>query len=319
MRSLVALALAASLFYAGAASAQGSAPESNDTLDPLRDRFRAGMELYKAGKSGDAILIWLDIYRELGPEKGYRLAFNLGRAYDQTLNEQKALEFYEAYLAEVERRHAAGETLEPIVEKQEGEAKERLAEPRAKFGRLRIADPSVLVRIDNALPHEGGYVAYVPPGQHTITFRPGSKDESSTEADVAAGQIVDLAPPPVKPPAPTVIVEPPRYEIHTQHPYPKVVMYIGAGVTALSFIAPLALYLRAGSKYDDSNYAIDSTNKAQVDEKSSRIRDYLGSQNAAYASWTIPAVLGVATLTLTAYYVLGKKYVRTPVQTAIAF
>ena len=310
MRRLLAVALVASLAWSGIAAAQEAPPaESSDTLDPLRDRFRAGMDQYKAGKFGDAFLVWLDIYRELGPEKGYRLAFNLGRAYDQTLNEQKALEFYEAYLAEVAKRRAAGETLEAVVEKQEGEANERLAEPRANFGRLHIADASVQVRIDTALPREGGYVAYVPPGRHVVTFRPGTKDESRTEPDVAAGQVVDLAPPPVKPPEPTVIVAPTRYELREQRPYPKAVIYLGAGLTALSFVAPLALYIRAGNSLDTARGIVNSNNND----------DYLGSKNAAYASWSIPAVLGVATIVVTAYYFLGTKNVRTPVQTAIAF
>lgn len=322
MRRLVVAAFAASLFVARAAAAQEPPPaENNDTLDPLRDRFRAGMEQYKAGKFGDAILIWLDIYRELGPEKGYRLAFNLGRAYDQTLNEQKALAFYEAYLAEVGKRRAAGEHLEPIVEKQEGEANERLAEPRAKFGRFRIADPTVLVRVDAALPREGGYVAYVTPGKHTITFRPGTKDESQTAAEVSAGQVLDVAPPPLKPPEPSVIFRPTRYETREQRPYPKAVMYVGGALTAVSFVVPLVLYVSAGNRRDEATTP-DSLRPPTADKTGAAIgarQDYYSARTAAYASWSIPAVLGIATLTLTAYYFLGKKYVRTPVQTAIAF
>lgn len=312
--------VATSLFVCSAAAAQEPAPPpEQSTLDPLRDRFRAGMDEYQAGKYGDAILIWLDIYRELGPEKGYRLAFNLGRAYDQTLNEQKALEFYEAFLAEVGKRHAASETLEPIVEKQEGEANERLAEPRAKFGRLRIADPTVQVRIDTALPREGGYVAYVPPGKHTVTFRPSTKDETHEDTTVAAGQIVDLAPPPVKPPEPTVVFQPTRYEMREQRPYPKIVPYIVGGATALSFIVPLALYIRAGNSYDAAHVPTDPRNQGQVLKNNLAANDYSGARDAAYASWAIPAVLGAATIVLTTYYFLGKKNVRTPVQTALAF
>ena len=55
---------------------------ADDDLAPMRERFRVGLEHYEAGEIADAIVVWDEIYRELGIEKGYRLAWNLARAYD---------------------------------------------------------------------------------------------------------------------------------------------------------------------------------------------------------------------------------------------
>ncbi len=75
-----ALAFAVTLFTPARALAdEPSPPKESDTLDPLRERFRAGMERYRAGAFAEAIVIWTAIYGELG-EKGYRLAFYIAEA-----------------------------------------------------------------------------------------------------------------------------------------------------------------------------------------------------------------------------------------------
>ncbi len=121
--SLLALAL---LLGAARPALAQEAPDS-DALHPLRERFRLGMEKYRAGAYAEAIVVWEAIYRELGAEQGYRLAFNLGHAYEEFGDRTRAAEHFEAYLKETIRRTAAGEVLEPAVRKQADEAKERLA------------------------------------------------------------------------------------------------------------------------------------------------------------------------------------------------
>ena len=83
--------------------------------ETLRTRLERGRLIF-----GEAIAIWEAIYGELGARRGYRLAFNIARAYEQRATTRsgspeaftdtvKALEHYAAYVNETTRRHDAGE------------------------------------------------------------------------------------------------------------------------------------------------------------------------------------------------------------------
>src|SRR5690606_14269541 len=93
-------------------------PRAAVGLEAKRERFRAGMDKYKDGAFAEAIEIWEAIYAELGAETGYRLAFNIGRAYEQlaatrtnraaaVADTAKAARHYAAYVNEVVRRREA--------------------------------------------------------------------------------------------------------------------------------------------------------------------------------------------------------------------
>src|SRR5689334_150875 len=82
-RWAVLLAAALTLVAGGAAADEPAATSEADALEAKRERFRAGMEKYRAGAFSEAIDIWEAIYAELGASKGYRLAFNIGRAFEQ--------------------------------------------------------------------------------------------------------------------------------------------------------------------------------------------------------------------------------------------
>ena len=120
--------LVLALLLGSAAPALAQEPPTSAGIGSLRERFDAGMDKYRANAFAEAIVIWEAVYRELGTEKGYRLAFNLGRAYDHFGDTARAAEHYQRYLEETDRRNAAGEVLEPTVRKQEEEARERLKE-----------------------------------------------------------------------------------------------------------------------------------------------------------------------------------------------
>jgi len=79
----------------------------DDALAPYRERFRTGMESYKSGAVADAIRIWRAIYEEIGPSRGYRLSYNLGRAYDVNGEATRAAERYESFLEEARDRYVA--------------------------------------------------------------------------------------------------------------------------------------------------------------------------------------------------------------------
>jgi hypothetical protein len=263
------------------------------------------MTQYRAGAFAEAIVIWEAIYRDLGAEKGYRLAFNLGRAYEQFGDTTRATEHYEAYVKEALARKEAGETLEPLLDKQITEARERLAELAATKGRLRIvADRAIVLRIDRGAERLAprGFVAYVAPGKHVVTFEPNDKNERSVEVDVARGSVLDVVPPEVAvapPPAPIT------YELRPERPFSKNVLWIAAGATVLSTAIPLVFFAKATSTKSDYYGSTDRP----VPLKS----DYEDQRTVSYATWAIPAVLGAATLGLAAYWLWGGKTKRVPV------
>jgi hypothetical protein len=321
--SLLALALA---LAAPLARAQEPGAAQNDTLDPLRERFRAGLDKYRAGAFAEAILIWETIYRELGPEKGYRLAFNLARAYEQFGDPTRAAESYDAYVAGVAEHRKLEETLDPNVEVQEAEALKRLAELDKTQGRIRVVtERSVLVKIDRGperLVPPNGWVAHVTPGRsHVVTFDPGTPSERHVEVKVEFGQIVEVSPPPREsppsPPPPSVVPTPPR-EAAERHPYSATVMWIAAGGTLVSAVLPIVLYARAGGIRTDYEAAVtaaegsarsgDSSAYDAARSRGTGLRsDYESARSVAQLSLAVPITLGAVTGSLAAYWFFGAK------------
>jgi hypothetical protein len=110
------------LFAAGTARAQ-----PGDPMAAFRERFHHGMDRYEARDFADAIADWEPIFAELGPQKGYRLAYDLGVAYHESGDAAHALERLQAFITEAAARRTRGDTLEPIVVKEEADAQARLA------------------------------------------------------------------------------------------------------------------------------------------------------------------------------------------------
>src|SRR5581483_9390839 len=160
-----------------------------DDMDPYRKRFELGYEKWLAKQPGEALQYWEPIYRELGPEKGYRLAYNIGLAYELFGDATRAAEHLESFLREASTRKARGEMLEELVEKEIVDAEARHeALVRAK-ARIHVAatTPAETVQIDSTEPRLAGFTAYLPPGHHVVTFAPGTKDAERKEIDVDAG------------------------------------------------------------------------------------------------------------------------------------
>jgi hypothetical protein len=301
-RTVLAGLLLASVFA-------GSTADADDALEPYRDRFRQGMEKYKAGALAEAIRAWSAIYEEIGPQRGYRLSFNLARAYEANFETSRAAERYQSFLDEVAARKAANEAMDPIVEREENEAQKRLVELNATNGRIRIlpGSLSVLARIDSADPRLGTFVSYVAPGNHVVVFAPGSTDEERHDVTVQAGEVVDVAPtvrpePAVPSPAPA-IPQVPRTEadkarrLQIEHPFSPVVLYVAIGVSAASIVVPVLTYGHAYSLIDTHNALGTSSSERMTIEL-----EYPAARTAAYATLSLPIVLGAATAGLVAFY-----------------
>lgn len=301
------------LFMTGLARADE--PESaneGDVLDPLRERFRAGMDKYRAKAFAEAILIWEKIFAELGAEKGYRLAFNIARAYEKFGDPTRAAENYEVYVGEVGRRRAAGEPLEPNVERQELDAIERQRELAQAQGRIRItSERPVVVRVDGGperLVQRTGFVAYVTPGRrHVVLFEPGTTDEYRKEVDVVRGDIVDVAPPRNREERADAPLSATRYRTREERPYPPSVLYVATGITAISVLVPVLFYSHADSVRDAYYKATSSDAQRRLHS------DYDTARSTAYTSIAAPALLGAATIGLAAYWLFGTKQTRIPI------
>jgi hypothetical protein len=299
-RTVLAGLLLASVFA-------GSTADADDALEPYRDRFRQGMEKYKAGALAEAIRAWSAIYEEIGPQRGYRLSFNLARAYEANFETSRAAERYQSFLDEVTARKAANEAMDPIVEREEIEAQKRLVELNATNGRIRIlpGSLSVLARIDSADPRLGTFVSYVAPGNHVVVFAPGSTDEERHDVTVQAGEVVDVAPtvhsePAVPSPAPPPVartgVDKAR-RLEMEHPFSPVVLYVAIGVSAASIVVPVLTYGHAYSLIDTHNAMSTSLSERMTIEL-----EYPAARTAAYATLSLPIVLGAATAGLVAFY-----------------
>jgi hypothetical protein len=303
---LVAVFLVAYVFV-------GLAANADDALQLYRDRFSLGMEKYKAGAMAEAIRAWSAIYEEIGPQRGYRLSFDLARAYEANSETSRAAERYQSFLDEVVARRAANATLDPIVETEEKEAERRLVDLNSTNGRIRIVPStrSVVAQVDTADPRLGAFVSYVAPGDHVVVFAPGSTDEERREVTVQAGEVVDVSPmvhPGPAPPTPRLVLpalaspeadKVRRLEI--QHPFSPIVLYVAIGVSAASVIVPAITYAHAYSLLD--TYAATTS----ASERRTIEAEYNGARTEAYATLSVPIVLAAATAGLVAYYFAGSK------------
>ena len=291
------------------AAATPPAATSESPLDSLRERFRDGMEKYKGGAFADAILIWESIYRELGADKGYRLAFDLARAYDALGDLIKAADHYETYLDKVTQRRAEGELLEPNVERQEDVARDRLEKIAGLKARIRVKAglrQPVIVQVDNTPARVAGFTIYVEPGAHTVTFGAGM-DADVRKLTVERGRMVDVEPRAevLATPAPE-----PRFETRVEHPFSPLVLWVSAGVAVASLVVPAITYTHALSVKSD----YDSPSASTTD-KLTLANDYESARTNAYASIAIPALFTAAAGGLALWYVLGTKEARIPLPT----
>jgi len=286
---------------------------AEDDLSAFRDRFRAGLARLEAGQTAEAIVTWEAVYAELGPTRGYRLAYNLGIAYDRYGDASRAAERFLAFLSEVATRRERGENLDPSLLKQADEATERMAEISRSKGRVSVRSAQRLpVQIDGGDARVSPFTAFLPPGAHVITFEPGSPRARRVEVAVREGQAYEVDAPdePLVAPAlvapPTAVKMPPvppqpQGPERMERPFPWPVLAGAAGLTAASVLIPVLTYGNAGdlrAQYDASKDPAQQDRLAQ---------DYESARSTAYATVAIPITLAAATVGLSLWYVLGAK------------
>jgi hypothetical protein len=314
------------------ARAEPASANADDSLAAYRERFKQGMDFYQHGAAAEAIACWEPIYRDLGEQRGYRLAYDLGIAYaalDDLLHTGERLQ---AFVDEVDSRRGRGEALGAAVTKEESDARARLAQLAAVLGRIQVAPGSVpsVVRIDGGAPHAAGFIAWVRPGERVITFDPGTREERTITVDVAAGAIVELVPPgvpaateaaaspghmdpniPVTPTAPVAPAArperpPARDWAASPPPFPPSVIAISGGVTLAAVVAAIALEVNAKTLHD--RYVSEQATSPERTISAADRASFATARTWAYATVGGAAVLAGVTGGLVVWYVLGRSH-----------
>jgi hypothetical protein len=329
IRRLSELALAGCLCLAAVdAIAQPATSGPDDSLAAYRERFKQGMDLYEHGAPADAIAVWEPIFRDLGEQRGYRLAYDLGVAYAALDDAPRSAERLQSFVDEVDSRRARGEALGAAVSKEEFDARARLTRLVATLGRIKTAPATApsSVRIDAGDPRAVGFVAWVTSGRHAVTFEPGTRDEQSVTVDVVAGAVVEVPPPtPTSPtsPAPAAPVVPdtpvaaapasqgpdrrppsPPSTGSTRAPFPPSLIAVAGGVTLAAAVAAIALELRANALRDR-----DVAEQGQSPDGTISAADRSSfSTTRTWAYVTVGGAAGFAALTagLAGWYLLGR-------------
>jgi hypothetical protein len=296
------------------AGATLAAPAQDDSLAEYRERFKQGMDRYAHGAPAEAIGYWQPIYRELGEQKGYRLAYNLGVAYAELGDATNAAEHLQAFVTEVDARRGRGEALGSIVTKEEADARARLASLEGTKGRIRIdpGSPPTAAQVDAGEPRIAGFVAWVTPGEHSVTFGAGTQQAETKTVDVVAGAVIEVSPSPPGPPGGTPIAGPvatPTAPVPAstaaavrERPFSPLVIAVGGGVTLAAGIAAVSLEAYAGSLRD--RFTTEQAQSPDHSIPSGDRQSFETSRTWAYATVGAASGFAAATAGLTAWYFL---------------
>jgi hypothetical protein len=305
------------------ARAEPPSPSSGDPLEQYRERFKQGMDLYEHGQAAQAVAVWEPVYRDLGEHQGYRLAYDLGLAYGALDDAPHAADRLQAFLNEVDARRARGEPLGAAVTKEEADARARLAPLAAVLGRVQViaGDRPSVVRIDAGDLHAAGALAWLAPGQHAVTFDPGTPDERSITIDVTAGAIFELVPPPARPAATSGLLGAatsptlggPESTVATAEPsapraapFSPALIAISGGATLAATAAAVALELHANALRQDDMAAQAGSGggKISADDRSS----FATARTWAYVTVGCAAGLAALTAGLATWYFVGRAH-----------
>ena len=255
-------------------AAPALAHADDDAMAPYRARFRAGMDRYKDGDYATAIAGWEAIYRDVGPEKGYRVAFDLGRAYEKSNDAPRARERYQAFLDAVTARRGAGQAIEAIVAEEETEAKERIAHLPVEAPEPAVAAPT-----------------------------PASASSAPAPASVSAPASAS-APAPASA-SPRALASAPA---NATHPFSPLLPFLSGAATAAAIVVCAVEYSNAVSK---ENAFLASSSEPYA-TRSPLLSAYDGTVTPAYVSLGVSIGLAALTTTLTLWYFVGTKPAHEP-------
>ena len=263
--------------------------------------FARGLSSFEAKHYAEAIATWEALATSLGEERGFRVLYNLGLAYEAEGDPTRAIERFEGFL-----RHLAAQSAElsrDLEERRQDAAERARALKSTRAGVLFPAPRGreCTVTIDGGPPRAAGFTAYVAPGEHTIELFSGSPDARKLRVTASLGRVltVDTTPPAPPPPAPPpprlVLVAPP--ESPPDFPTPWVLG--GGALCLLSFGLPLGLGVHASSLRDDA----EKLGPGHT-QYSDALRRFDDAREAYRTAYLLPAALGAATLTVAAVFLV---------------
>ncbi len=303
-----------------AVPADAAPPTNDDPFAEYRERFKQGMDRYQAGAFTEAVGYWEPIYGELGEQRGYRLAYNLGVAYQELGDATRGAERLQSFLAQAAAKRARGEPQPAIVEKEENDAKTRLAALTAAKGRIHVdpGTPPRAIQVDAMAPRVESFVAWVNPGQHWVTFAPGMPGAETRMLEVHAGELLQVSPspapaaPPSAPatdsvaspqtsalaatPAPSPADSGPKHR-ETVHPFSPALLYVSGGLTLIAGVASIPLDATAWSQ---RNHDVNESPVPASDSAS-----FYTARSWAYGMIGTTAGLALVTAGLAAWYFAG--------------
>jgi hypothetical protein len=319
IRRLSELALAVGIGLL-AIPASAAPPANDDPFSDYRERFKQGLDRYQAGAFTEAVGYWEPIYGELGEQRGYRLAYNLGVAYQELGDATRGAERLQSFLAQAEAKRGRGESQPAIVQKEENDAKARLSALTAAKGRIHVdpGTPPRAIQVDAMAPRVEAFVAWVNPGQHSVTFASGTPGAETRTLEVHAGELIEVAPspPPAPPPAPAPTPAPapagsPQASApvapsagdagsmhhETVHPFPPALLYISGGLTLIAGVASIPL---EASAWSQRNHDLNESPVPPGDSAS-----FYTARSWAYGMIGTTAGLALVTAGLATWYFAG--------------
>ena len=293
--SLGALVVATALALGGVARAQPPAKPAPSAEND--SAFKSGLEQYGRGNYVAAITTWESLLATMGEERGHKVLYNLGLAYQQIGDVTKAIERYDAFLRHVDQPYASAE-----LAARSDDARARLTQLQHSHGAVNIKAPRtggvVLTRVGSADPRAAGYIVWLAPGPHTVELFTGTNRVKTIRLDVVRGETVEVdTTPPVEPPtaAPGVAPNPQPKPEDTPHEAkagggPSTLVLVGAGVTIASVAVPIAFYFVAHGKRNDAA-VLGQGNSGYADAVSS----YDKWRTIYLVSYALPATLALVT------------------------
>lgn len=273
------------LAWTMAAHAQAPSPEQEAI-------FRNGLDDFSRGNNAGAIAAWENLVGVLGAERGFKVLYNLGLAYQASGDVTRAIERFNAFLEQVSTRDPTGDLAERVRD-----ATTRRDDLEHTHGAIRLAPPArgglVLTRIEGGDPRAAGYVVWLPPGPHEVELFVGTDHMRQLTVDVEAGKTAEISTTPPDVPNPPVEVAPPTPAPRNPAPQSTATstwIWVGAGATVASVALPLTTFFVASNDRDKAS-ALGPGNSGYATANS----HYETWRTAYYASYALPAALALAT------------------------
>jgi hypothetical protein len=206
----------------------------------------------------------------------------------------KAIEHYAAFESRVAGRQDASE--DSLA--RGADARSRRQQLEQSYGAINVHPPRrgglVLTRLGSSEPRAAGYVVWLSPGPHSLELFVGTDQARTITVNVERGATQDIdstppEPPPASPAAPRPAPAPPP--VPPPDGAPSTWLWVGVGATVLSAAAPVAFYIAANAKRDETD-ALGAGNTAYAEAQHS----YDQLRTAYSVSYALPATLAAATL-----------------------